>query len=106
VQNTNIEQLCVLGLGLAQPMALIVLSEQAQSKSKQQVSLELTNTLHKVNKSLKSHETLNGLIVVKEEWLPENGLMTPTLKVKRNEVAQHYNAIVQEYADAKSVVWE
>jgi long-chain acyl-CoA synthetase len=106
VQNTNIEQLCVLGLGLAQPMALIVLSEQAQSKPKQQVSIELTNTLHKVNKSLKSHETLNGLIVVKEEWLPENGLMTPTLKVKRNEVAQHYNAIVQKYADAKSVVWE
>ncbi|OUS39913.1 hypothetical protein A9R00_08705 [Oleispira antarctica] len=105
-ENTNIEQLCVMGLGLAQPMALVVLSEQAQQKPKQQVSDELTTTLHKVNSILKSHEVLNGLIVVKEEWLPENNLLTPTLKVKRNEVAQRYAAIVNEYAEAKTVVWE
>jgi len=105
-ENTNIEQLCVMGLGLAQPMALVVLSEQAQQKPKQQVSDELKTTLHKVNNILKSHEVLNGLIVVKEEWLPENNLLTPTLKVKRNEVAQRYQAIVNEYAEAKTVVWE
>jgi len=70
------------------------------------VSDELKTTLHKVNNILKSHEVLNGLIVVKEEWLPENNLLTPTLKVKRNEVAQRYAAIVNEYAEAKTVVWE
>ncbi len=106
VENTNIEQLCVLGLGLPQPMALIVLSEQAQTKPQQQVSDELTITFNKVNKTLNSHEVLNGLIIVKEEWLPENGLMTPTLKVKRNEVAQHYQEIVEQYAESKAVVWE
>ncbi len=105
-ENTNIEQMCVLGLGMAQPMALVVLSEQAQEKSKDAVTQELQASFDKVNKTLKSHEVLNGLIIVKEEWAPENGLMTPTLKVKRNEVAERYQAIVQEYAEAKKVVWE
>ena len=105
-ENTGIEQLCVLGLGLPQPLALVVLSAQAKAKPQQQVTEELRHTFDKVNSVLKSHEVLNGLVVVKDEWLPENNLMTPTLKVKRNEVADRYQAIIQKYADSKTVVWE
>ncbi len=36
VEKTNIKPLCALGLGLPQPMALIVLSEQVQTKPQQQ----------------------------------------------------------------------
>lgn len=106
LENTNVEQVCVMGLGLPQPMALVVLSEQAQQLNKQTVDETLQATYQKVNKMLKSHEVLNGLLVVKEEWLPENGLMTPTLKVKRNEVAAYYESLVQQYSEAKAVVWE
>jgi len=105
-ENTNIEQVCVLGLGLTQPLALVVLSEQAQHKSKEVVNQELEATYQSVNKQLQSHEVLNGLLVVKEEWVPENGLMTPTLKMKRNELADYYQALVSQHSEAKAVVWE
>ncbi|MEH6344275.1 MAG: AMP-binding protein [Bermanella sp.] len=105
-ENTNIEQVCVLGLGLPQPLALVVLSAQAQNRPNEEVTQELKATYLSVNKILKSHEVLNGLLVVKDEWLPENGLMTPTLKVKRNEVAEHYQALVTKYSEVKAVVWE
>ncbi len=104
--NTSIEQVCVLGLGLPQPLALVVLSAQAQAKSKQVMTQELETTFHGVNKRLSSHEVLNGLIVVKEEWLPGNGLMTPTLKIKRNQVAEHYRTLVEKNAEVKAIVWE
>jgi len=48
---------------------------------------------------------LNGLLVVKGKWLPENGLMTPTPKVKRNEVAEYYQTLDTKYAEVKAVVW-
>ncbi len=64
------------------------------------------NKIDKINGILQPHEVLNGLIVVQDEWLPENGLMTPTLKVKRNELAERYQEIVQQHAEAKAVVWE
>ena len=32
--------------------------------------------------------------------------MAAALKMKRNQVAEHYEAIVNEYAEAKTVVWE
>ncbi len=105
-ENTNIEQLCVLGIGLPQPIALVVLSEQARGRSKEIVRQELQESFSRVNGVLQSHEVLNGLIVVKDEWLPENGLMTPTLKIKRNELANQYQAIVQQHAEVKTVVWE
>ncbi len=106
LENTHIEQVCVMGLGMPQPMALVVLSEQAQTLSRAEVNHGLETTLAKVNKKVKSHEVLNGLFVVKDEWLPENGLMTPTLKVKRNEVAAYYQSLVEEHAEAKAVIWE
>ena len=106
LENTNIEQVCVMGLGMPQPMALVVLSEQAQRLDKQDVDKTLQATFRKVNSVVESHEILNGLLVVKEEWLPENGLMTPTLKVKRNEVAAYYQNLVQQYSEVKTVVWE
>ncbi len=105
-ENTHIEQVCVLGLGLPQPLALVVLSEQARLEPKEVLSQELQATYLSVNKKLKSHEVLNGLLVVKEEWLPDNGLMTPTLKVKRNEVAEYYQTLITQYAEVKAVVWE
>ena len=105
-ENTNIEQVCVLGLGLTQPLALVVLSEQAQQKPKEVVNQELQATYESVNKQLQSHEVLNGLLVVKEEWIPENGLMTPTLKMKRNELADYYQPLVTQHSEAKAVVWE
>lgn len=106
LENTNIEQVCVMGLGMPQPMALVVLSEQAQQLDKNQVNETLKTTFKKVNGTVKSHEVLNGILVVKEEWLPENGLMTPTLKVKRNEVAAYYQNLVQQHSEARAVVWE
>jgi long-chain acyl-CoA synthetase len=50
------------------------------------LELELFDTIKIVNSSLERYEYIQKVIVMKEDWTLDNGLMTPTLKVKRNQV--------------------
>jgi long-chain acyl-CoA synthetase len=84
--NQDIEQACVVGMGIPQPIALVVLSALGKAKSKEDIALSLTNSLNEVNPNLESYEKLEKMVIMKDDWTMENGLITPTLKVKRNEV--------------------
>ncbi|HIF13926.1 MAG TPA: hypothetical protein EYQ86_00720 [Bacteroidetes bacterium] len=105
--NTNIEQVCVVGVGLPQPIALIVPSERGKLLSKDVLSATLDDTRLSVNETLDAHENLKKIIVLKEEWTVENSLLTPTLKVKRNPLeklhASNYNSW---YEDNSAIVFE
>jgi long-chain acyl-CoA synthetase len=59
-----------------------------------------------VNEALDSHERLACLAVVTTQWTPENGLVTPTLKVKRHSIEAAYAAHYVEWlAHGTPVVW-
>jgi len=45
------------------------------------------------------------LIIVGDEWTTENGLLTPTLKVKRDVLESRYSELISTDYDAP-VVWE
>jgi len=88
-RNPLIEMACVIGLGMPQPVALIQLAEGGMA-DRELVREQLTETLAMVNAELESHERLDRLLVVREAWTPENGLLTPTLKLKRDVIETRY----------------
>jgi long-chain acyl-CoA synthetase len=88
--NKNIEQVCVVGTGLPQPIALITLSEYGKSRPADDVHASLEKTLHIVNPKFESHERLKKIVVLDKEWTIENNLLTPSMKIKRNEVDRLY----------------
>jgi len=94
VENTNIEQVCVTGEDLPQPVALMVLSEDAQHLSKHELKSSLQHTMDHVNKKVESHMKLDHFIVMSEEWTIENELLTPTLKVKRHVLEERYKDVI------------
>lgn len=96
MENSFIEQVCVTGTNLRQPIALIVLAPEAAEAAKDALTQSLKATLDKVNQRLESHEALDALVVVDEAWTPENGLLTPTLKIKRSEVEKTYQSIIEQ----------
>lgn len=81
--NENIEQIVVLGLGLAQPLALIKLSEIGKAKSKHEIEENLLPELKRVNEELINFQRISNLVIINDESSIDNKILTPTLKVKR-----------------------
>ncbi|HTH55756.1 MAG TPA: AMP-binding protein [Cyclobacteriaceae bacterium] len=106
-KNGDIGQVCVVGMGIPQPIALVVLSEAANAKSKEEIRKSLSASLKEVSATVEDYEKLKKAVVMKEEWTIVNGMMTPTLKIKRNEVEKiHLPKYPTWYAMDGDVVWE
>ena len=56
-----------------------------------------------INKTLGEHEEIKRFKLVCEEWSPQNGELSPTLKLKRNYVVKKYQHLIDDiYAAAKN----
>lgn len=49
-----------------------------------------------INKTLGTHEQINRIRLVCEEWTPASGELSPTLKLRRNIVAEKYQHLIDE----------
>jgi len=49
-----------------------------------------------INKTLGSHEQINRIRLVCEEWTPATGELSPTLKLRRNVVSVKYQHLIDE----------
>jgi long-chain acyl-CoA synthetase len=83
-KNLWVEQVCLMGSNLDQPLALIELSPAARELDRQHLAAALLQTLQQLNAQLAAHERLSHFVVVREAWTVDNGCMTPTMKIRRN----------------------
>jgi long-chain acyl-CoA synthetase len=105
--NAYIEQICVVGQQLPQPLALMVLSEMGRQADRIMVERSLEDTLTTVNPKLHSYERVRKLVIVRDPWTVDNNLMTPTMKIKRNVIETHYDASLQPwYENDEVIIWE
>lgn len=107
--HVAIEQACVSGLNMQQPFGLVVLNPTAAADSKRsrdQTETALRALWEQVNASLDPHERLEKIIVIDEEWTIDNGLLTPTLKIKRAAIESRYGVHVETWYSAREpIVW-
>ncbi|MEL0028200.1 MAG: AMP-binding protein [Perlucidibaca sp.] len=111
--HPKIEAICVTGPGQPQPFALFMLSLEAQAErargqlDQAALTQELSDLLSSVNAVLEDHEKLDYIVVVKEQWTMENGFLTPTMKIKRNVIEEHYLGQADVWvARREPVIWE
>lgn len=105
--NSDVEQVCVVGTGLPQPIALVTLSESAKKKSKEEIKISLEESLSVINTTLDAHEQLNKIVALKGEWTVENEMLTPSMKIKRNLVEKKYSFNYENWEKQRGfVVWE
>lgn len=109
----GIEQACVMGVGLPQSVALVELSEDEyatlkRDKAAGRARLEtlFAKQLELVNSQLDAHERLDAMIVVATPWTIENGILTPTLKIKRNKLEALYGERLSAWRAQGGIIWE
>ncbi len=91
VNINEIEEVCVVGLGIAQPLCLIQLSEIGKNTSREDISKMLTDRLYEVNSDLVNYKKISTLIIVKDEWTQQYGIVGPTQKLKRGAIEDKYS---------------
>ena len=104
--NNYVEQVCVVGNGLVQPLALINLSELGLTTSEDQIKNSLRESIEKVNSTRAKFEHISTCVVMQDVWTDENNLLTPTLKVRRGEIDNRFQDQYENWhEDQNTIVW-
>ena len=107
VNMNEIEEVCVVGLGIAQPLCLVQLSDIGKNSSREKLSKMFTETLDSVNSDLVNYKKISTLIIVKDEWTQENGIIGPTQKLKRTAIDELYSTKYLEWHESEeSLIFE
>ena len=96
---------CLIGSGMAAPFLLAVPLEHPEYTD-EQYEQSMIAALNSINQTLEPHQKIRGILIVKTVWDIENGILTPTLKLKRHLLEQQYEYLDQLWPDDQPIVWE
>ncbi len=111
--NTHpmVEMSLVSGVGQVAAYAMVVLAEDlrprvGQPAVREEVQRELSQLLDRINAQVADYEQLRMIVVAREPWSIENGLLTPTMKIKRARIEGAVAERVETwYAASGKVLW-
>ncbi|MGF1726209.1 AMP-binding protein [Photobacterium nomapromontoriensis] len=101
----NIEMMCVVGSGMPAPI-LLAIPHDFPNFDKKRYERTAARVIDTINTELESHAKIKGVLMIKEPWSIENGLLTPTLKIKRHLLEKKYHDVGANWPKNKLVQWE
>jgi long-chain acyl-CoA synthetase len=107
-----VDACCLMGAGMARPFAVVILAEETRKATavpaeRANVERTLLDLVNRVNTQLDPHEQISFVAVAQGPWTVANGLITPTLKIKRNVLESRYQPYVDDWLrQNRPVVWE
>jgi len=104
-EYSRVEMMCLIGLGLPGPILLVV-PHDFPNFDRARYERTSKRVIEKMNEQLASHEKIKGVLMIKEPWSIDNGVLTPTLKIKRHILEQKYHEVGHNWPKDKLVVWE
>jgi len=104
-EYSRVEMMCLIGLGLPFPILLVV-PHDFPNFDRKRYEKTTEKVIAKMNSELESHEQIKGVLMINDPWSIENGILTPTLKIKRHVLEQKYHDVGQNWPKDKLVVWE
>ncbi len=96
--NVHTEQQCLLGRGYSKTVMVCVLSAIAQERDQAEIEQDLRKIVESVNDDVEKHARMGALIISADPWSIDNGMLTPTLKIRREQVEKAFGELAQDLA--------
>lgn len=105
-----VEMSMVSGVGQVSAYSMLVLAEDIRPKVndpavRKDVEKQLTELLHEVNRDLADYEQLRMFVIASEPWSIESGLLTPTMKIRRNRIESSVEKKIDTFYASKGAVY-
>jgi long-subunit acyl-CoA synthetase (AMP-forming) len=106
-----VELSLVSGVGQPAAYAMVILAEDLRPRmhdaaERSRVEAELEALLKRVNGEIADYESLHMIVVARDPWSIENGLLTPTMKVRRARIEKAVEPHVEQwYTTGRRVHW-
>jgi long-chain acyl-CoA synthetase len=107
-----VEMAMVSGVGQPAAYAYVLLAEHlrprlAEPAVRAQVQAEMEGLLARINSELPDYARLRMIVIAREPWSIENGLLTPTMKIKRSRIEAAIAPEVERwYTEPGHVQWQ
>jgi len=112
MEHPALEACCLMGTGQPSPFAILVLTDDMRRRcvdpeARAELERSLAGRMRAVNDELDPFERLSVMVIADGPWTVANGLMTPTLKIRRGVVEERYHRLVEEcQGQSGPVIWE
>ncbi|WP_198301227.1 AMP-binding protein [Vibrio tarriae] len=104
-EYSRVEMMCLIGSGLPAPILLAV-PHNFPHFDRERYERTTQKVIARINSELESHEQIKGVLMIKDPWSIDNGILTPTLKIKRHVLEKKYHDVGQNWPKGQLVVWE
>lgn len=97
-ENPHTEQICLLGRGYSKTVMTCVLSDLAQQQPRELIEAALLERVDAVNEATEKHARVGAVIVSTEPWTIDNGVLTPTMKIRRERIEELFGERAEDLA--------